>query len=127
MTRRVRLGAERLASLGLTISTSLVERFNLTLRHALAPLTRKCLGFCKDRTQLRRRVTFYQAFYNFARPHQSLRQPLAAIQPELVPLFQAKWQPVTPAMAAGLTDHVWSFRELLTVKFEPIQYQSISG
>lgn len=127
LTRRVRLGAERLASSGLTISTSLVERFNLTLRHALAPLTRKCLGFCKDRTQLRRRVTFYQAFYNFARPHQSLRQPLPTIQPELVPLFQAKWQPVTPAMAAGLTDHVWSFRELLTVKFEPIQYQSISG
>ena len=127
LTRQVRLGAERLASLDLTISTSLVERFNLTLRHALAPLTRKCLGFCKDRTQLRRRVTFYQVFYNFARPHQSLRQPLAATQPELVPLFQAKWQPVTPAMAAGLTDHVWSFRELLTVKFEPIQYQSISG
>ena len=44
LTRRVRLGAERFASLGLTISTSLVERFNLTLRHALAPLTRKCLG-----------------------------------------------------------------------------------
>lgn len=127
LTRRVRLGAERLAASGLTISTSLLERFNLTLRHALAPLTRKCLGFCKDRTQLRRRVTFYQAFYNFARPHQSLRQPLEDVQPELVPLFQAKWQPVTPAMAAGLTDHVWSFREMLTVKFEPIQYQSSSG
>lgn len=127
LTRRVRLGAERLASLSLTISTSLVERFNLTLRHALAPLTRKCLGFCKDRNQLRRRVAFYHAFYNFARPHQSLRQPLTDIQPELVPLFQAKWQPVTPAMAAGLTDHVWSFRDLLTVKFEPIPSQSISG
>jgi IS1 family transposase len=127
LTRRVPLGAERLASLGLKISTSLVERFNLTLRHALAPLTRKCLGFCKDRTQLRRRVTFYQAFYNFARPHQSLHQPLPGVDPAQVVPFQPKWQPCTPAMAAGLTDHVWSFRQLLTAKFEPIHCQSLSG
>jgi len=127
LTRRVLLGAERLAALGLPISTSLLERFNLTLRHALAPLARKCLGFCKDRTQLRRRVMFYQAFYNFARPHQSLRQPLPDVDPAQVVHFQQKWQPRTPGMAAGLTDHVWSFRELLTAKFEPIHCQSISG
>jgi IS1 family transposase/transposase-like protein len=126
LTRRVCLGAERLAALGLKISTSFVERFNLTLRHALAPLTRKCLGFCRVRTQLRRRVTFYQAFYNFARPHQRLRQPLPGIEPADVPCFQPKWQQPTPAMAAGLTDPVWSFRELLTAKFEPIHYQNIS-
>jgi transposase-like protein len=127
MTRRVVLGAERLAALRLKISTSFVERFNLTLRHALAPLARKSLGFCKDRTQLRRRVTFYQAYYNFARPHQSLRQPLPGVESLDVPRFQPKWQPRTPGMAAGLTDHVWSFRELLTAKFEPLHCQSISG
>jgi hypothetical protein len=90
------LGAERLAALRLKISTSFVERFNLTLRHALAPLARKSLGFCKDRTQLRRRVTFYQAYYNFARPHQSLRQPLPGVESLDVPRFQPKWQPRTP-------------------------------
>lgn len=127
LVRRVCCGAERIAALGLKISTSLVERFNLTLRHALAPLTRKCLGFCKDRTQLRRRVTFYQAFYNFARPHQSLRQPLPGLDLLEVSRFQSKWQPCTPGMAAGLTDHLWSFRELLTAKFEPLHNQSISG
>jgi transposase-like protein len=127
LTRRVLLGAERLAALGVPISTSLLERFNLTLRHALAPLARNCLGFCKDLTQLRRRVTFYQAFYNFARPHQTLRRPLPDIDPAQIPRFQQKWQPRTPGMAAGLTDHVWSFRELLTAKFEPIHCQSISG
>jgi IS1 family transposase len=126
LTERVCCGATRLAELGLKVSTSLVERFNLTLRHALAPLTRKCLAFCKDRTQLRRRVCFYHAFYNFARPHHTLRQPLSADAASLA-LFQPKWQPCTPGMAAGLTDHVWSFRELLTAKFEPIPYQSISG
>ena len=119
-SERICCGAARLAALGLKISTSLLERFNLTLRHALAPLTRKCLGFCKDRAQLRRRVTFYQAFYNFARPHQSLRLALPAPAEPDVGLFQRKWQPRTPGMAAGLTDHVWTFRELLTAKFEPI-------
>jgi hypothetical protein len=36
-----------------------------------------------------------------------------------------RWQECTPAMAAGLTDHVWTFRELLTAKFEPLEFQSI--
>jgi hypothetical protein len=41
ITSRVVLGAERLAQRGLTISTALIERLNLTMRHALAPLVRK--------------------------------------------------------------------------------------
>ena len=62
---RVRCGAKRFEKLGLSISTSLLERLNLTLRHALAPLVRKGGSFCKDRTQMRRRVVLFQAFYNF--------------------------------------------------------------
>lgn len=119
LAERVGCGADRLATLGLNISTSLIERFNLTLRHALAPLTRNCWSFCKDRQQLRRRVVFYQAFYNFARPHQSLRLPLPVLESSPAGLIQPKWQPRTPGMAAGLTTHVWTFRELLTAKFEP--------
>lgn len=126
VTLRVLCGAERLKKLGLTISTSLIEQVNLTLRHALAPLVRKTWSFCKDRVQLRRRVTFFHVFYNFARPHQSLRLSLPAEVQE-PGLFQRKWQERTPGMAAGLTDHVWTFRELLTAKFEPIYNQSISG
>jgi hypothetical protein len=38
----------------------------------------------------------------------------------------ARWRKRTPAMAAGLTDHVWTLRELLTAKFEPLDSQSIS-
>lgn len=127
LTQRVLCGAERLKTLGLTISTSLIERVNLTVRQALAPRVRKSLSFCKDREHMRRRVTFFQAFYNFARPHQSLRMPLPARATPSAGLIQPKWQPRTPGMAAGLTDHVWAFRELLTVKFEPIHIQSISG
>jgi IS1 family transposase/transposase-like protein len=124
---RVCCGAARLEELGLSISTSLIERLNLTLRHALAPLVRKSQSFCKKRTQMRRRVVFFQAFYNFARPHMSLRLPLPEQEPHASGLMQPKWCHRTPGMAAGLTDHVWTFRELLTAKFEPIHNQSGSG
>jgi hypothetical protein len=113
--------------LGLAISTSLIARLNLPLRHALAPLVRKSWSFCKDRTHMRRRVVLCQAFYNFARPHMSLRLPLSEQPSHASGLIQPKWCHRTPGMAAGLTDHVWTFRELLTVKFEPIHNQSGSG
>ena len=124
---RVCCGSKRLEELGLSISTSLIERLNLTLRHALAPLVRKSWSFCKDRTQMRRRVVLFQAFYNFARPHMSLRLPVSEQASHASRLIQPKWRHRTPGMAAGLTDHVWTFRELLTAKFEPIHNQSGSG
>src|SRR5207244_3013123 len=127
LSTRVVLGAERLTHLGLTISTALVERVNLTLRQALAPLGRKTSSFCKDRERLRQRVVFFQAFYNVARPHMSLRLSLPDQDQHVLGLIQPKWFPRTPGMAAGLTDHVWTFRELLTAKFEPIHNQSSSG
>jgi IS1 family transposase/transposase-like protein len=127
LSTRVMLGAERLTQWGLTISTALVERVNLTLRQALAPLARKTSSVCKDRERLRQRVVFFQAFYNMARPHMSLRQPLLLPEHKCYGAIRPRWQERTPAMAAGLTDHVWTFRELLTAKFEPLDYQSISG
>jgi hypothetical protein len=81
LVSRVCCGAERLEALGLSSSSRLIERRNLTLRHALAPLVRKSQSFCKDRTQMRRRVVFFQAFDNFARPHMSLRLPLPEQEP----------------------------------------------
>jgi len=127
LSTRVVLGAERLTHLGFTISTALVERVNLTLRQALAPLARKTSSFCKDRERMRQRVVFFQAFYNVARPHMSLRQPLPLHERTCRGAICPRWQERTPAMAAGLTDHVWTFRELLTAKFEPLDSQSISG
>jgi IS1 family transposase/transposase-like protein len=126
LVSRVRCGAQRLEALGLSISTSVLERLNLTLRHALAPLMRKSGSFWKDRTQMRRRVLLLQAFYNFARSHMSLRVPLPEQEPPASGLIRPKWRHRTPGMAAGLTDHVWTFRELLTAKFEPLHNQSSS-
>jgi hypothetical protein len=127
LSPRVVLGAERLTQLGHTISTALVERVNLTLRQALAPLARKTYSFCKDRERMRQRVLFFQAFYNVARPHMSLRQQLPLQERTGHGAIRPRWRKRTPAMAAGLTDHVWTFRELLTAKFEPLDSQSISG
>jgi hypothetical protein len=76
---------------------------------------------------MRQRVVVFQTFYTFARPHMSLRTPLPLN--ECVPhgAIRPRWRHHTPAMAAGLTDHVWTFRELLTAKFTPLDSQSISG
>ena len=124
---RVVLGAERLTHLGFTISTALVERVPLPVRQALAPLARKTVSFCKDRERLRPRVVVFQAFYTTARPHMSLRQPLPRPERTRHGAICPRWRERTPAMAAGVTEHVWTFRELLTAKFEPLDSQSISG
>jgi hypothetical protein len=105
----------------------LIERVNLTMRQELAPLVRKTYSFCKDREQMRRRVVFFQAFYNIARPHQSFRTPLPVREPVLPGIIRPKWTHRTPGMAAGITDHVWTFRELLTVKFDRLDSESIRG
>ena len=107
-----------MTQLGLTISTALVERVNLTLRQALAPLARKTSSFCTDRERLRQRVVFFQAFYNVARPQMSLRRQLPLRKRTHHGALRPRWRARTPAMAAGVTDHVWTFRELLTATFE---------
>jgi len=124
---RVLLGAKRFQEYGGTISTALIERVNLTMRQALAPLVRKTYSFCKDREQMRRRVVFFQTFYDVARPHQGLRTPLPVCEHVLPGIIRPKWAHRTPGMAAGITDHVWTFRELLTVKFDRLDSQSMRG
>lgn len=106
ITTRILWGAERFAERGLTISTTLLERLNLTFRQALAPLGRRILSFSKERSHLEQHTWFFQAFYNVARPHMSLREKIIGNAHR----FAQKWKQRTPAMTAGLTDHVWTFR-----------------
>src|SRR2546430_3080111 len=106
LSTRVVVGTERLTRLGLRISTALVEQVTLTLRQALAPLGRKTSSFCKDRERLRQREVFFQAFYNVARPPMSLRRQLPLRERTRQGVIHPRWREYTPAMAAGLTDHV---------------------
>src|SRR5207247_11250283 len=78
------------------ISTSYVERQNLTMRMSMRRYTRLTNAFSKKVENLAAAVSLHFAYYNFCRAHQSLKGK-------------------TPAMAAGITDHVWKLDELIAL------------
>lgn len=82
-----------------SISTSHVERSNLSMRMGMRRMTRLTNGFSKKLANLRAAVALYMIHYNFCRVHGSLR--------------------VTPAMEAGLADHVWELEELIGLLTQP--------
>ncbi len=108
-----------LAPLGWQINTAFVERLNLTIRQHVAAVGRRVSTLCKGEDGLRQQVAIFHCYYNFCLPHARLRQPLP--QPELThgTSSAAQWRPCTPAMAAGLTDRVWSLREVLLFRVPP--------
>jgi transposase-like protein/IS1 family transposase len=75
------------------ISTSYVERQNLTMRMSMRRLTRLTNGFSKKWENLNYALALYFAYYNFCRIHKTIR--------------------CTPAMEAGLTKHIWELKDLL--------------
>jgi IS1 family transposase len=83
------------------ISTSYVERQNLTMRMGMRRFTRLTNGFSKKVENLRHAVALHFMHYNFARVHQTLR--------------------VTPAMEAGVAEHVWSIEEIVGLLTEHAQ------
>ena len=99
---------------GSQINTSYVERDNLTSRQSNGRLVRKTLSYSKKDHFLQRHLDLEDAVFNFVRPHRALRLEL----PEPTPRGR-KWQPRTPAMAAELTDHIWSLEELLSYRIPP--------
>jgi IS1 family transposase len=115
-----RLAIEQiLARCGWTINTAFVERLNLDIRQCVAAIGRRVNTLCQGEAGLRDQLALFQVYHNFVRPHASLRQPLSV--PEVTNgRGSAKlWRPCTPAMAAGLTDHVWSLREVLMFRVPP--------
>ena len=77
------------------VSTSYVERANLTMRMSMRRFTRLTNGFSKKAQNLAAAVALHFMHYNFARIHQSLR--------------------ITPAMAAGVSDHIWELEEIVAL------------
>jgi hypothetical protein len=78
------------------ISTSYIERQNLTMRMGMRRFTRLANGFSKKIENHAAAVSIHFMYMNFARPHKSLANPY----------------PRTPAMTAGLADHVWTCEEI---------------
>jgi IS1 family transposase/transposase-like protein len=97
----------RLLQLGEMIQTAFMERWYGTLRGLVAPLRRRTRCLSWSHLRHRGKVWLMVSLYNFVMPHKSLRQGRT---------------PRTPAMAIGLTDHVWSYREYiwLPVHTDPV-------
>lgn len=108
-----------LAPLGWHINTAFIERINLTIRHHVAAVGRRVMTVAKRAEGLRAQLHLYQTYYNFCLPHASLCLPLAHPPPSKERGSAKRWHPCTPAMAAGLTDRVWSLREVLLVRVSP--------
>jgi IS1 family transposase/transposase-like protein len=108
-----------LARRGWRINTSFIERLNLDFRQHVAAIGRRVNPLCKHEAGLRQQLALFHAYHNFVLPHASLRLLLPELEP--VPETGAikRWQPRTPAMAAGLTDRVWSLREVLMYRVPP--------
>jgi hypothetical protein len=68
---------------------------------------------------LRHQLVLFQVYHNFVLPHASLRQALAAPIPTKGSGSAKVWRPCTPAMAAGLTDHGWTLKEVLMFRVPP--------
>lgn len=94
ISKRVIYGVAELIPMK-AISTSLLERLNGTIRQHVVPLHRRTRSFAKCRTSLDTHVQLFKSYYNLCLRHGTLKGQ-------------------TPAQAAGLTDHCWTLRELLT-------------
>jgi IS1 family transposase len=108
-----------LAACGWHINTAFVERLNLTLRQHVAAIGRRVTTLCKHEEGIRQQLALYHIYYNFCLPHASLRVPLPQPLPTHGTGSAKQWRPSMPAMAAGLTDHVWTLREVLLFRVPP--------
>ena len=94
-------------------STSYIERTHLTMRLFNGRLVRKTLAFSKDVGMYRASAAWEDLVYNLARPLKTLR----------VEVFgdpRRRWIQQSPAMASGLTDHIWTVKELLNTVVPPL-------
>jgi IS1 family transposase len=124
VTHRVVFGTQLaieqvLEACGWTINTAFVERLNLDLRQRVAAIGRRVNTLCQGEAGLQQQLVLFQVYHNFVLPHASLRQALAKPIPTNGSGSAKVWRPCTPAMAAGLTDHVWSLQEVLCYRVPP--------
>ena len=111
--------AQVLAACGWQINTAFVERLNLTIRQHVAAVGRRVSTLCKGEDGVRHQLALYSVYYNFCLPHASLRQALPQSVPTKGTGSAKQWRPCTPAMAARLTDRVWTLREVLLYRVSP--------
>jgi transposase-like protein len=97
---------------GADLNTAFIERLNATFRARLVPLVRRGRAICRTVTHLEGALWLTGTAHNFCWAHESLRLPAA-------PGSGRKWRERTPAMAAGLTERVWTMADLLAYRVPP--------
>jgi len=100
---------------GSQINTAFIERLNATFRARLAVLVRRSRVLIQQPQTLEALMYLLGSVYNFCTPHKSLR--LAGL------IGGHKWIARSPALAAGLTDHIWTVKELLWYRVPPPHWQ----
>jgi IS1 family transposase len=108
-----------LAACGWQINTAFIERLNLSMRQHVATVGRRVTTLCKGEDGLQQQLALYHVYYNFVLPHASVRQALPQPESTHGSGSATQWRPQTPAMVAGLTDHVWTLREVLLYRVPP--------
>jgi IS1 family transposase len=114
---KVVFGAEeevinKLKSDGNTINTSYVERNNLTVRNGVSRLIRDTINFSKIFDMLVAHMCFFFVWFNFVKPHDALKLEITD--------GRRRWKQRTPAIAANITDHIWTLEELCKFKPPPV-------
>ncbi len=99
------------------INTAFIERLNATFRQRLASLTRRTRTLARKADTLVAGMYIVGCLYNFCDPHKSLRLRLS------VGRFGHRWVQRTPAIAADLTDHIWTLAELFAFKVPPLPWE----
>jgi len=108
-----------LARWGWTINTAFVERLNLDIRQRAAAIGRRVNTLCQGKAGVRDQLALFHVYHHFVLPHASLRQPLLVPEVTNGRGVAKVWRPCTPAMAAGLTDHVWTLKAVLMFRVPP--------
>lgn len=100
---------------GTKLNTAFIERLNATFRSRLAVLVRRSRALIRNPQTLEPLMYLMGTIYNFCTEHKSLRLPGI--------IGGHKWIARTPAIAAGLTDHIWTVKELLLFRIPPPDWQ----
>ena len=124
ISRRIVQGSETMVKLLIqktqgtgSINTAFIERFNATFRQRLNCLARRTRTLARKVQTLETGMYVVGCLYNFCHPHHSLRLMLS------VGRFGHRWVQRTPAIAAGLTDHIWTPAELFDFRIPPTRWQ----
>jgi IS1 family transposase len=125
VTRQMALGTLKYAQAllaasqgGTVLNTAFIERLNGTMRERLASLTRKCRHAARRLTALESGMWLLGCTYNWCWPHHELSRRAAKAQGKPGEVL------LTPAMASGLTDHIWSLQELLSYRVAPAPWMA---